>query len=137
MSVAWRRSPVQLVVVVPGGLGRPSSVTVPSREAAAGRVTVRSAPALTLGAVLGGGGPVLYSTCRSGAPAGLLSQARAVRWPVPVTMSARALRLAQPARLTISWIRLLRSGVRSLAAASPISVQGTGCQVAAIGRAHV
>src|SRR6266576_2679381 len=130
LTVPGPLSSVQLVVVVPGGLGRPSSLTVPSREAAAGRVTVRSAPALTLGAVLGGGGPVVYSTCRSGAPAGLLSQARAVRWPVPVTIIASALPLAQPGRMTISWTTAVRSGVRSFALASPITVQGTGDQLA-------
>ena len=44
---------VQVVVSRPLG-GRPSSVTVPSRLAVAGRVTVASGPALTTGAWLAG-----------------------------------------------------------------------------------
>jgi hypothetical protein len=40
----------QVVVTAPGGLGRPSSVTVPSSVALAGRVIVWSGPALTFGA---------------------------------------------------------------------------------------
>ena len=43
----------QVAVVAPGGVGRPSSVTVPSRLAetgpVGGRVTVRSGPAETTG----------------------------------------------------------------------------------------
>ena len=39
----------QVTVVAPGGLGRPSSATSPSRLADAGRVTVMSAPAETTG----------------------------------------------------------------------------------------
>ena len=54
--------------MAPGGLGRPSSVTVPSRFAEAGRVTVRSGPADTDGAALVGGvPPLVYSTWSSGA----------------------------------------------------------------------
>src|SRR5512132_4587350 len=41
---------LHVVVTAPGGLGRPSSVTVPSRVAEAGSVIVSSAPALTTGA---------------------------------------------------------------------------------------
>ena len=43
---------LQVGVVAPGGLGRPSSVTVPSRLAEAGSVTVWSAPADTEGGAL-------------------------------------------------------------------------------------
>ena len=41
---------VQVVVTAPGGLGRPSSVTVPSSAAFAGRLIVWSGPAFTFGA---------------------------------------------------------------------------------------
>ncbi len=41
---------VQAVVTVAGGVGNPSSVTVPSSVATAGRVIVWSGPALTTGA---------------------------------------------------------------------------------------
>ena len=44
----------QVMVTAPGGFGSPSSVTVPARVAAAGKVTVRSGPALTTGAWLTG-----------------------------------------------------------------------------------
>ena len=43
---------VQVVVTVAGGFGKPSSVTVPSSVAAAGKVIVWSGPALTTGAWL-------------------------------------------------------------------------------------
>src|SRR5262245_35151926 len=49
----------------------------------------------------------------------------AVRWPVPVMISASDFR-AQPDRLTISWITGARSGVRWPAPASPMIDQGTG-----------
>ncbi len=42
------------MVSAPGGLGRPSSVAVPTRLAAAGRAMVWSAPAFTTGAWLVG-----------------------------------------------------------------------------------
>jgi hypothetical protein len=57
VTVPGPLSTVQVAVVVAGGLGRPSSVTLPWRLALAGWVTVRSGPALAVGAVLGGGGP--------------------------------------------------------------------------------
>ena len=41
---------LHVVLIAPGGLGSPSSVTVPSRVADAGRVIVWSAPAFTEGA---------------------------------------------------------------------------------------
>ena len=48
-------------VTAPGGDGRPSSATVPSREAPAGKVTARSGPASTNGApfTTTGTGPVV------------------------------------------------------------------------------
>ncbi len=45
---------VHVVVTTPGGLGKPSSVTVPSSAALAGRAIVWSAPALTTGAWFAG-----------------------------------------------------------------------------------
>ena len=45
---------VQVVVTAPGGFGRPSSVTVPSSVAVAGKVIVWSGPALTTGGVFAG-----------------------------------------------------------------------------------
>ena len=52
---------LQVVVTAPGGLGSPSSVTVPSSVAPAGSVMVWSSPASTTGAVLGGGCTVTCS----------------------------------------------------------------------------
>src|SRR5262245_22989915 len=51
----------QLVVRAPGGLGRPSSATVPSRLAEAGEVMVWSAPADTDGAALAPEAPLLVA----------------------------------------------------------------------------
>src|SRR5262249_2083765 len=50
---------------------------------------------------------------------GLPSYEYAVRWPVPLTMTASALPLAQPPRFTTSWITADRLGVRWFAPASP------------------
>src|SRR6516225_1607841 len=63
------------------------------------------------GGWLGGGELFVYSTCSSGAWAGLPSQAHVVRWPVPSTMMTSGLLSAQPGRLTTSWMTDLRSGV--------------------------
>ena len=101
-------------MVAPGGLGRPSSVTVPSRLAeagpVAGMVTVWSVPALALGAwLVGGAPPLVYSMWSKGAK--VPSKASAVRRPVPVIWTARALPWTQPGRLTIAWTRAAMSGV--------------------------
>src|SRR6266542_3104875 len=45
---------LQVVVTAPGGLGSPSSVTVPPSTALLGKTMVSSGPALTTGAVLVG-----------------------------------------------------------------------------------
>ena len=50
--------------------------------------------------------------CNRGAADALPSNAVAVRRPLPVTMIARELPLAQPGRFTISWTMAARFGVR-------------------------
>ena len=56
---------LQVVVTVPGGLGRPSSVTVPSSVAAAGRTTDWSMPASTPGGWFGAAGSVTVTVTSS------------------------------------------------------------------------
>ena len=54
----------QVVVTAPGGVGNPSSVTVPSSDAVSGSVTVRAGPASTTGAVF----PALAAPCVASVP---------------------------------------------------------------------
>ncbi|MCY1300359.1 hypothetical protein D9M70_499210 [compost metagenome] len=77
----------------------------------------------TTGSLVGG---TEYSTCRSGAAAGLPSKAPAVRVPVPVIRNTMSLSATQPSRLTISWMIALRSGVRWAGSAAPRVAQSTG-----------
>ena len=57
---------VQVVVTVAGGFGRPSSLTVPFRLAAAGSVMVSLAPASTAGAVFVGVPPPVVTVNTGG-----------------------------------------------------------------------
>ena len=120
---------LQSVVTLPGGVGRPSSVTVASNVASSGRVIVWSAPASTTGAWLMGVVP--YSTCNRGAAAGIPSYASAVRSPLPLTIITNELPLDQPGRSTISWMIGDKSGVRWSGPATPTVVQATGDQCTA------
>ena len=52
VTIPWPDTLIQEKIILPGGLGRPSSEAVPEREAPAGRMTVWSRPAFTLGAWL-------------------------------------------------------------------------------------
>src|SRR4051812_49440470 len=70
-------SSVQVAVVAAGGVGCPSSLTLPWRAALAGGGVVRAGPALTGGGVLGGGGPGVYLRGRGGGPAGVVFPAPA------------------------------------------------------------
>ena len=56
-------------------------------------------------------GPVVYPMANSGAAGASPLYDSAVRRPEPSTMMAKLLPLAQPERLTISWIMVLRSEV--------------------------
>lgn len=71
-------------------------------------------------------GQIVYSMCRRGAPSWELSMACAVRLPVPLTTTAIAFPLAQPLRLTISWMTVWRSGVCWSTSRSPTTVQSRG-----------
>ena len=111
---------VHAAVTCAGGFGSPSSVTDPASDAASGRVTVRSGPAPTTGAVfVGAWVPEEYSMCRTGARLAPDSNASAVRLPEPVTISASALPPAQPGRDTISCTTDARFGVRWAAPRAP------------------
>src|SRR5215217_206322 len=92
-----------------------------------------SLPASTTGARFEPPPPPLgeYSRWSRGAPRARPSKARAVRWPVPVMIRARALPGAQPVRPTTSWTTADRSVVRWLVPASPMVAQAAGFQVAA------
>ena len=70
------------------------------------------------------------STCSNGASVALPSRVYAVRSPIPLMTMARAFPLAQPGRLTTSWITAVRSGVRCAAVAAPTVGHDAGCQVA-------
>ena len=61
VTVPGPESLLQVVVTVPGGLGSPSSVTVPLREAEDGSVTGGTVPASTMGGRLGTGLTVIVT----------------------------------------------------------------------------
>ena len=65
VTVPGPESLVQVVVTDPGGLGSPSSLTVPLRLAASGIVTVRLGPASTDGAVFAGSEIVITCVAES------------------------------------------------------------------------
>ena len=95
--------------VAPGGAGNPSSDTDPFNVNAESVITVASGPAPTTGGRFTGGPPVWYSMWRMGGAVPLKDSA--VRVPVPVMMMTRALPVAHPGRLMISWMMKDRSGV--------------------------
>src|SRR5204863_3057897 len=116
--------PVVGAVVVTAGLPSPklkryeaigvASVSV-EPEASASTVRGGELAGVTESAPVGGTSPDvprLYSTWSKGAWVGLPSYEYAVRCPTPLTMIASAFPLVQPVRLTTSWIRPDRSGVR-------------------------
>src|SRR5262245_20768947 len=87
--------PLTLDQVFVSAEGPSLSVAVPASAAVSGNVTVWSEPAFTAGGWFVG--PVDSSMCRKGPLE--VSNAFAVRWPVPVKMNAMALPLTHPARL--------------------------------------
>jgi hypothetical protein len=72
--------------------------------------------------------PVWYSTCSRAAPVALPSKASATRRPVPVMMTASALPLAHPGRLTISWTIAEMSADCCAGPAAPTVVHEGGLQ---------
>src|SRR4051812_23588666 len=72
-------SSVQVAVVAAGGVGCPSSLTLPWRAALAGGGMGRAGPAVAGGGGFGGGGPGGCLGGGGGAPAGLLFPGRAWR----------------------------------------------------------
>src|SRR5688572_3454862 len=104
---------LQATLTEPGGLGRPSSVAVPTSDAGAGSDTVWSEPAFTVGAVLTGGDTV---TTMSSEVDNTLSFAVRRRTYVPaaekvaVVSTAAALpKLTVPVPLTLLqvWVTVL------------------------------
>src|SRR2546426_12667958 len=73
------------------------------------------------------------STCSNGASVALPSRVYAVRSPIPLMTMARAFPLAQPGRLTTSWITAVRSGVRCATVAAPTVGPDAGCPVGVAG----
>ena len=92
------------------------------------RAGSRSGPVLRTptGGWLLGGAPLVYSTWSSGAK--LPSNASAVRRPLPVTCTARALPRTHPGRLTTAWTSEERSGVCWAAVLAPAVLHAGGLQ---------
>jgi hypothetical protein len=92
---------------------RISSVVLPDGRVVVVEATLVVVTLVVVVVVELGEAPVTrYSTCRSGAPVGLPSNALATRLPVPVTISAIGRPDVQPGRFTSSWMSGTRLAVR-------------------------